>query len=364
MRIWEIETRRLAIDLKAIAVWAAEFSSDGKRFAAAMANNTAQVFELESGKPATEALRHSGEVKSARFDREGRRLITASDDKSARIWDVETGKALSDPLVHKEPVTLAQFSPNGRQAVTASGRFVYVRDIAPVADSVPDWLLRLAEAVAGQQLNDRSVFEPVLKPNDVLETIRTELAAGRADDDMVRWGRWFLADRNSRSISPFSSVTLSQYITNRLQEKTPASLAEAEWLAAGDATVLKQIADAKATLPTPESSAGKMLEFNGGEIYYTRTVTEADVRRLGDYMVKQRVFDGTRKMIQLNKTGSTYEIRAVVKKGSENSAGFDDFFKTLVKELRDKVFKGSDVVVHLCDDQMKTLRVISGSLMP
>jgi WD40 repeat protein len=359
MRIWEIETRRLAIELKGTAVWAAEFSSDGKRFAAAMANNTAQVFELESGKPVTEAFRHGGEVKSARFDQEGRRVITASDDKSARIWDVETGKALSDPLIHKEAVTLAQFSPNGRQVVTASGNYAYVRDIAPVADHVPDWLLRLAEAVAGQQLNDRSVFEPVLHPNDVLASIRTELAATRSDDDMVRWGRWFLADRNARSISPFSSVTLPQYIEKRLQEKTPESLAEAEWLAAGNAGVLKQVSEAKATLPQPESAAGKMLEFNGGEIYYTRTVTEADVRKLGDYMVKQRIFEGTRKTMQLNKTGSTYEIRAVVKKGTENSAGFDDFFKTLVKELRDKVFKGSDVVVHLCDDQMKTLRVIS-----
>jgi WD40 repeat protein len=359
MRIWEIETRRLAIELKAIAVWAAEFSSDGKRFAAAMANNTAQVFELKSGKPATEAFHHGGEVKSARFDHAGRRVITASDDKSARIWDVETGKALSDPLIHKEAVTLAQFSSTGRQAVTASGNYAYVRDIAPVADQVPDWLLRLAEAVAGQQLNDRSVFEPVLHPNDVLESIRTELAATRTDDDMVRWGRWFLADRNARSISPFSSVTLPQYIEKRLQEKTPESLAEAEWLAAGNVGVLKQIAEAKATLPQPESAAGKMLEFNGGEIYYTRTVTEADVRKLGDYMVKQRIFEGTRKTMQLNKTGSTYEIRAVVKKGTENSAGFDDFFKTLVKELRDKIFKGSDVVVHLCDDKMKTLRVIS-----
>jgi WD40 repeat protein len=359
MRIWEIETRRLAIDQKAIAVWAAEFSLDGKRFAAAMANNAARVFELNGGKPATEALRHSGEVKSARFDRESRRVITASDDKTARIWDVETGKALSDALVHKEPVTLAQFSSNGRQAVTASGNYAYVRDIAPVAGSVPVWLLRLAEAVAGQQLNDRSVFEPVARPNETLERIRAELAAASPDDDMVRWGRWFLADRNSRSISPFSSVTLSQFIGDRLQEKTPESLAEAEWLAAGNAVVLKQIADARTTLPTPESSAGKMLEFNGGEIYYTRAVTEADVRKLGDYMVKQRIFEGARKTMQLNKTGSTYEIRAVVKKGTENSAGFDDFFKTLVKELRDKVFKGSDVVVHLCDDQMKTLRVIS-----
>jgi dipeptidyl aminopeptidase/acylaminoacyl peptidase len=359
MQIWEIATRRLAVELKATEVWAAEFSSDGKRFVAAMANNTAQVFELESGKPATEALHHSGEVRSARFDHEGRRVITASDDKSARIWDVETGKALSDPLIHKEAVTLAQFSPDGRRVVTASDNYAYVRDIVPVADRVPDWLLRLAEAVAGQQLNDRSVFEPVLHPNDVLESIRTELAAAKIDDDMVRWGRWFLADRNSRSIAPFSSVTLPQYIEKRLQEKTPESLAEAEWLAAGNAGVLKQISEAKAALPQPESSIGKMLEFNGGEIYYTAAVTEADVRKLGEYLIKQRIFDGTNKAMQLNKVGSTYEFRAIVTKGSENDAAVSDYFTKLIKDLRDKVFKGSDVVIHLCDDHLKTLRVIS-----
>ncbi len=154
-------------------------------------------------------------------------------------------------------------------------------------------------------------------------------------------------------------MTLPQYIENRIREKTPESLGEAEWLAAGNATVLKQISDAKSALPQPESAAGKMLEFNGGEIYYTRSVSEADVRKLGDYLVKQQIFEGSRKTMQLNKTGSTFEIRAVVKKGTENSAGFDEFFKTLIKEVRDKVFKGNAVVVHLCDEQLKTLRVIT-----
>jgi DNA-binding Lrp family transcriptional regulator len=193
----------------------------------------------------------------------------------------------------------------------------------------------------------------------VLESIRTELAAAKTDDDMVRWGRWFLADRNARPISPFSSVTLPQYIEKRLQEKTPESLAEAEWLAAGNAGVLKQVAEAKATLPQPESSVGKMLEFNGGRIYYPAAVSEADVRKLGDYLVERGIFDGTRAVVQLNKVGSTYEFRAIVKKGAENDAKMSDFFRKLIKELRDKIFRGSDVVVHLCDNQLKTLRVIS-----
>ena len=102
-----------------------------------------------------------------------------------------------------------------------------------------------------------------------------------------------------------------------------------------------------------------MLEFNGGEIYYTRSVTEADVRKLGDYLVKQGVFDGTTRAMQLNKTGSTFEVRVIVKKGTENNAALTDFFKALGKDLRDNVFKGSTVVVHVCDEKFTTLRVIS-----
>ena len=102
-----------------------------------------------------------------------------------------------------------------------------------------------------------------------------------------------------------------------------------------------------------------MLEFNGGEIYYPASVTEADVRKLGNYLVQRGVFDGTKRTIQLNKTGTTYEVRAVVQKGTENNTGLTDFFKSLGKELRDNLFKGSNLVVHICDNQLRTLRVIS-----
>jgi hypothetical protein len=31
------------------------------------------------------------------------------------------------------------------------------------------------------------------------------------NDDWVVWGRWFLADRATRTISPFSKVTIPEY---------------------------------------------------------------------------------------------------------------------------------------------------------
>ncbi|MEY2558739.1 MAG: hypothetical protein QOE34_2164 [Verrucomicrobiota bacterium] len=103
---------------------------------------------------------------------------------------------------------------------------------------------------------------------------------------------------------------------------------------------------------------GKKLTFNGGDLYYTSHVTEAEAKKLGDYLVKGEFFNGTPKTVQLNKTGDTYEFRAVVKKDTEKSASTVETFTLVAKTLSDDVFNHSKVVVHLCDDHLKTLRVV------
>jgi hypothetical protein len=71
-----------------------------------------------------------------------------------------------------------------------------------------------------------------------------------ADNDWVIWGRWFLADPSTRTISPFSKVTIAQYVENLLEENDPTviSLDEAESLAAGNSQLLAKIAAARKSL--------------------------------------------------------------------------------------------------------------------
>lgn len=103
---------------------------------------------------------------------------------------------------------------------------------------------------------------------------------------------------------------------------------------------------------------GKKLTFNGGELYYTSQVTEAETKKLGEYLVKEKFFDGTRKTVQLNKNGETYEFRMVMIKDGEKAPNTVETFTAASKELSENVFNGAKVVVHLCDDHLKTLRVI------
>ena len=48
----------------------------------------------------------------------------------------------------------------------------------------------------------------------------------------------------------------------------------------------------------------------------------------------------------------------VIKQGMENDQEFMQLFKQFAKELSVNVFEGKQVDVHLCDDHLKTLRVV------
>src|SRR5262249_25542806 len=46
--------------------------------------------------PETDSLRHQGEVWTASFSPDGRRIVTASSDNTAQVWDAESGKPVGE----------------------------------------------------------------------------------------------------------------------------------------------------------------------------------------------------------------------------------------------------------------------------
>ena len=101
-------------------VVAASFSADGRLVVTASLDNTARVWEADSGKPMGEPMRHENPVRGATFNADGRRVVTASDDKTARVWEADSGKPVGEPMRHGDEVFAASFSPDGRWIVTAS----------------------------------------------------------------------------------------------------------------------------------------------------------------------------------------------------------------------------------------------------
>jgi hypothetical protein len=62
----------------------------------------AQLWDVASGKPLGEPLRHKSAIRAAAFSPDGKTAIVASDDGTARLCNGDTGAPIGAPLVHKE----------------------------------------------------------------------------------------------------------------------------------------------------------------------------------------------------------------------------------------------------------------------
>ncbi|MGI9036260.1 MAG: hypothetical protein ACR2GD_09510 [Pyrinomonadaceae bacterium] len=107
------------------------------------------------------------------------------------------------------------------------------------------------------------------------------------------------------------------------------------------------------------SEFGTKLMFNGTEMYYTKNVTEAEARKLGNYMISVGFSNGQGKSVQLDKSGSTYQFRMVVIPEMQNNEQYLNVMKTAAAEISRNVFNNAPVEVHVCDNRFKTLRVIT-----
>jgi tetratricopeptide (TPR) repeat protein len=95
-----------------------------------------------------------------------------------------------------------------------------------------------------------------------LSQIRHDLARLQVEDDWVIWGRWLLGDRSARTVSPFSRMTTSEYIENKVKANTPKSLAELQRFASGDPERSRRVSRARDKLPpafAPTQQAGTLL---------------------------------------------------------------------------------------------------------
>jgi hypothetical protein len=103
---------------------------------------------------------------------------------------------------------------------------------------------------------------------------------------------------------------------------------------------------------------GTRLSFNGGELYYTSSVTPYEAQRLGNYLVVQGFYDGREKTVQLNRQSATYQVRIVIKRGLENDPSVVQTMKSFASEISQNVFDGASTDIHLCDERLNTIRVV------
>ena len=106
------------------------------------------------------------------------------------------------------------------------------------------------------------------------------------------------------------------------------------------------------------SNYGTKLEFNGGELYYTKNVNEGEAKKLGEYLVKEQFFNGKKVTAQLDKAGATYQVRLVIVPEKQNDADTLAALKAFAGDVSTNVFNNAATEVHVCDDSLKTLKVL------
>ena len=94
------------------------FSPDA-RLILTSGDNTALLWDAETGHEIRAFVGHAGPVSTAVFSRNGKLILTAAED-GARLWDAALGKELNRFEGKPRAVSAAAFSPDGRQIVTGA----------------------------------------------------------------------------------------------------------------------------------------------------------------------------------------------------------------------------------------------------
>jgi dipeptidyl aminopeptidase/acylaminoacyl peptidase len=226
----------------------AQFSPDGQRVVTASTDKTARLWDAASGKAIGEPMNHEDVVNSAQFSPDGLRVVTILEDKTARLWDSISGKPIGEPMKHADVINSAQFSPDGQRIVTASwDKTARLWDAVMVTDkdTREDVLLlaELAEATGGVTLETVGQAENIksLTPEQIRaswEEIAAKLSRPASKlTPLQRFLEWSVSDRRSRTISPFSRVTVSEWLENRINEGTVEGLRAAMQLDPANARV-------------------------------------------------------------------------------------------------------------------------------
>ena len=102
-------------------VLAVAVSSDGKFALTGSTDQTALLWDLETGKQLRRFVGHEDAVSAVQFSKDGQFVLTASHDKTARLWQTATGKQFQIYTGHKDKILSAAISV-GRQTRCHSRR--------------------------------------------------------------------------------------------------------------------------------------------------------------------------------------------------------------------------------------------------
>ncbi len=121
-RLWDMQTGKIIRHFvgHTEGVTSVAFSTDGKRILTGSSDKTAKLWDIRTGKLIRQFVGHTSNVSAVAFLPDGKRIMTGSWDRTARLWDIKTGEMIRDFIGQKDGITCITLSESGRRLVTGS----------------------------------------------------------------------------------------------------------------------------------------------------------------------------------------------------------------------------------------------------
>jgi WD40 repeat protein len=199
------------------------FSASGREVIT-MPLNVAAAFvrDVEQGARVLGQLRHDS-APSAAASSAAAVLLTAS-GSSIHFWDVNRRIEIGVPLRHVSPVGSVEVSADGSRmlVVESAEGIARIWDVLTGAATDADALAELAEVVGGFSVDDASgelIEMPARERQDRLGALREGANRSATSGSRVdRFVKWLLADPAARTVSPFSTIAVPDYIQRLVSE--------------------------------------------------------------------------------------------------------------------------------------------------
>eukprot|EP00913_Durusdinium_trenchii_P023745 g22302.t1 len=121
-KLWDVDTGQQIASLEghSAEIVSLNFNTDGDKILTGSFDNTAKVWEVRSGQCLHTLAGHRGEISSTQFDFTGDYCITGSIDRTCKLWDVNNGQCMETLRGHTDEVLDVCFNTTGNRLVTAS----------------------------------------------------------------------------------------------------------------------------------------------------------------------------------------------------------------------------------------------------
>jgi WD40 repeat protein len=118
---WWFDSSKQTLKGHTNAVYSVAWNPDGKRILTGSYDNTAKVWDAQTGQEVLALKGHTEAVSSVAWSPDGKRLVTGSWDKTALVWDAQKGQQVLILKGHTLGVNSVAWSPDGKRILTGSG---------------------------------------------------------------------------------------------------------------------------------------------------------------------------------------------------------------------------------------------------